>query len=205
VLFRRHHKAIYNYLFRRTADWADAEDLMSATFLELWRRRNDLAPKGDSALPLLYGIAGNVLRNRRRSLRRRDRALTRLQVDANRAPNPEDNLDERVADVDLAQNVIAALDRLRPADREVIVLHVIEQLSYAEIAEALNIAEGTVASRLSRARKRLVDDPQLTADDPVGKIFDKFGKNESPIGHEPHNGGNNDVRDVATGTRRSYS
>ena len=71
VLFERHAGTVYNYLFRRTGDWAVAEDLTSLVFLEAWRRRRDVRLEHESALPWLYGVATNVLRNRRRAQRRR--------------------------------------------------------------------------------------------------------------------------------------
>jgi RNA polymerase sigma-70 factor, ECF subfamily len=52
-LFERHGRAVYNYCFRRTADWSAAEDLTSVVFLEAWRRRKDLRLDGDSLLPWL--------------------------------------------------------------------------------------------------------------------------------------------------------
>ena len=76
TLFRRHSKTIYNYCFRRLANWAEAEDAVSLVFLEAWRRRDkDLPP--DKVLPWLYGIASNVLRNRHRAERRFRAALAR--------------------------------------------------------------------------------------------------------------------------------
>src|SRR5918992_881798 len=77
-LYERHAGAVYNYCFRRTADWAVAEDLTSIVFLEAWRRRKDVRLHGESLLPWLYGIATNVLRNRSRSLRRYRAALGRI-------------------------------------------------------------------------------------------------------------------------------
>ena len=78
LLFERHAKAIYNYCFRRVGDWSAAEDLLSVVFLEAWRRRDKRLPPG-KVLPWLYGIATNVVRNRRRArarhaLRELDRA-----------------------------------------------------------------------------------------------------------------------------------
>jgi DNA-directed RNA polymerase specialized sigma24 family protein len=70
VLFDRHSRAIYNYCARRTGEWALAEDLTSIVFLEAWRRRAAVVLAGDSALPWLYGVATNVVRNQRRSKRR---------------------------------------------------------------------------------------------------------------------------------------
>src|ERR671937_1925782 len=76
-LFQRHSTLIYNYCFRRVGDWAIAEDLVSVVFLEAWRRRKTLRDP-DKALPWLYGIATNVVRNRRRAQRRYAAALRRV-------------------------------------------------------------------------------------------------------------------------------
>ena len=65
LLFERHAKLIYNYCFRRVGNWATAEDLVSVVFLEAWRKRGTLLDP-EKALPWLYGIATNVVRNRRR-------------------------------------------------------------------------------------------------------------------------------------------
>ena len=87
VLFERHAGRIYNYCFRRTGDWALAEDLTSTTFLLAWRSHGRAPLQAESALPLLYGIATNVLRNQRRSLRRRRDAFARLPLE--RAEEPD--------------------------------------------------------------------------------------------------------------------
>src|SRR5947208_16137691 len=95
VLFERHAKPIYNYCFRRVGDWATAEDLVSIVFLEAWRRRRTLRD-ADKALPWLYGIAVNVVRNRRRAERRYAAALRRVP-----AARPEP---------DFATDAVARLD-----------------------------------------------------------------------------------------------
>src|SRR5665811_775431 len=77
-IFARHAKPVYNYLFRRCGDWSTAEDLTSVVFLEAWRKRADVRLVHDSALPFLFGVATNVLRNRRRSERRYREALSRM-------------------------------------------------------------------------------------------------------------------------------
>ena len=58
VLFERHAQAVYNYLFRRTADWALAEDLTSVVFLEAWRRRTDVRLER-GARPAVAARGGN--------------------------------------------------------------------------------------------------------------------------------------------------
>ena len=153
-LFVRHHRAVYNYCFRRTASWSTAEDLTSAVFLEAWRRRTEVRPQGATALPWLYGIATMLTRNHHRTLRRQRAALDRV-------PLPEPGLDpaeDVAARVDAEREmglVRAAMRRLSRRDREVLELAMTGRLSHAEIAVALGIAPGTVKSRLSRARQRL--------------------------------------------------
>jgi RNA polymerase sigma-70 factor (ECF subfamily) len=95
-LYERHAGAIYNYLFRRLADWSEAEDLTAVVFMEAFRRRRDVVVHEGKVLPWLYGIATNVLRNRRRALWRHRRLVEQLagergeivMPDAPRAPRP---------------------------------------------------------------------------------------------------------------------
>lgn len=153
ALFDRHARTVYNYCFRRTASWSEAEDLTSVVFLETWRRRARVDPSG-SLLPWLYGVATNVLHNHRRSLRRHRDALARMPAPV---PEPED-AEEVAARLDAERRmrrVLDAMERLPRRDREVLILCVWEELDYSEAAEALGIPVGTVRSRLNRARAKL--------------------------------------------------
>lgn len=67
----------------------------------------------------------------------------------------EDNLADRAAGEQLARSVTKAVEKLTPALKVVFVLRVDQQLSYQEIAESLDIAIGTVMSRLNRARDKI--------------------------------------------------
>lgn len=153
VLFERHARTIYNYCFRRTADWSVAEDLTSTVFLEAWRRRTDVRLDHDSALPWLLGVATNVLRNRRRSERRHRAALSRLSLE--REDGFESDLIERMHDQQAMRGVLDAVAALSRDDQDVLALCVWEGLSYESAALALGVPVGTVRSRLSRARARL--------------------------------------------------
>jgi DNA-directed RNA polymerase specialized sigma24 family protein len=66
-LYERHARTIYNYLFRRLADWSEAEDLTAVVFLEAFRRRVEVVVVEGKLVPWPYGIATNVLRTRRRA------------------------------------------------------------------------------------------------------------------------------------------
>jgi RNA polymerase sigma factor (sigma-70 family) len=153
VLFERHARAIYNYCFRRTADWALAEDLTSMVFLEGWRRRKTVILQGESALPWLYGVATNVVRNRRRSQRRHRAAMERLPRE--HSADFADDADGRVDDERRMNAALRALARLPHREQEVVALCGWAGLSYEEAALALALPVGTVRSRLSRARARL--------------------------------------------------
>lgn len=153
ALFERHAKAIYNYCFRNVGDWSTAEDLLSIVFLEAWRKRTAEVPAAN-LLPWLYGIATNVIRNRRRSERRFAAALRRLP-----RPQPEPDLaqaaDKRIDDESQMRQALALLRQLPRREQEVFALCAWIELSYEEAALALGIPIGTVRSRLSRARARL--------------------------------------------------
>jgi DNA-directed RNA polymerase specialized sigma24 family protein len=77
-LYERHARKIYNYLFRRLADWSEAEDLTAVVFLEAFRRRADAVLVEGELSPWLYGVATNVLRNRRRAQWRHRHLLAQL-------------------------------------------------------------------------------------------------------------------------------
>jgi RNA polymerase sigma factor (sigma-70 family) len=152
-LFECHARRIYNYCFRRTGDWALAEDLTSVVFLECWRRRA-VAPEGDDLIPWLFGIATNVCRRQWRSLARHRAALKRLPP-AEEAPGFADEMVERLDDERRMRAVLEAVSQLPRREQDVLALCAWAELTYAEAAAALGVPVGTVRSRLARARARL--------------------------------------------------
>ena len=153
TIFERHASVVYNYCFRRTGDWAQAEELTAIVFFEAWRRRTQVELERDDALPWLLGVATNVIRNMRRSQRRHRAALERLP----REPVADfaGDVDERLDDERQMRATLHALHKLPRADQDVLALCVWEELTYAQAALALGVPVGTVRSRLSRARARL--------------------------------------------------
>lgn len=155
VLFERHARRIYNYCFRRTGDWALAEDLTSATFLLAWRGRARAPLEAESALPLLYGIATNVLRNERRSLRRRREAFARLPLERAEEPDFAEEGPTRLDDQVAMRELLQLFVRLPRREQDVVALCDWSGLSYCDTAVTLDIPIGTVRSRLARGRRRL--------------------------------------------------
>ena len=156
VLFECHSRAVYNFAFRWTANWAAAEDMVSEVFLTAWRRRNEVVftTESGSVLPWLLGVATNLLRNQRRGKRRADAAIARL--DASEAqPDFSDEIVGRLADEAQMAQVQAVVEQLAEHERDVLALCVWAGLDYEEAAIALEVPVGTIRSRLSRARTHL--------------------------------------------------
>ncbi|MEU9352478.1 RNA polymerase sigma factor [Streptomyces griseoloalbus] len=170
-LFRTHAQAVHGHAARWLGDPSAAEDVVSLTFLEAWRLRERLLTDGeftaqvglegeadDGLRAWLFGISTNVLRNTRRAARRHKAALDRLpdrRADARAVPDFADALVGRMEDAERLAAARAALEQLRPREREVFALCVWSELSYADAAAALQVPVSTVRSRLSRARQRL--------------------------------------------------
>ncbi|MFI6722829.1 RNA polymerase sigma factor [Streptomyces sp. R-74717] len=154
-LFDSYARTVYNHAFRLTADWATAEDVMAATFMEAWRLRDRVGPEGGSLRLWLLGIATNTARNQTRSNRRYRAAATAAARAETAVPDHAEEVAGRVDDRRRLAAALTALAALRRPEREVLALCLWEGLEYTDAAEALGIPVGTVRSRLSRARAKL--------------------------------------------------
>jgi RNA polymerase sigma factor (sigma-70 family) len=167
VLFDRHAVAIRGYLARRLgADLAD--DLVGQTFLVAFDGRGRYDPARHDARPWLYGIATTLLRRHRRDEVRGYRALARAGsfTTAHTVGHADAVIDGVDAGVSVRQ-IADALAALAHGERDALLLYAWGDLSYQEIADSLQIAVGTVRSRLNRARRRLrpllAENPAATA------------------------------------------
>jgi RNA polymerase sigma-70 factor (ECF subfamily) len=151
ALYAAEGRRVLAYALRRTAQPADAADVLAEVFLVAWRRLGDV-PTGPEARLWLYGVARGVLANQRRSLRRRERLGRRL------AGVLTEHVGGDPADLGGGDDVVrAALAMLSRNDREVIQLTIWEQLSAPEVGAVLGLPPATVRTRLHRARRRLRD------------------------------------------------
>jgi RNA polymerase sigma-70 factor (ECF subfamily) len=153
-LFDRHARAVHRYVASR-ARRADVDDVVSEIFVTAFRTRARYDQRYGDARPWLFGIATNVLRHHYRAEHRR---LVRLRS-VGHAPEPVADLSESVAaavDEQFERNRIdRALARLDDRYRDVLLLTAAADLTYEEIARALDVPLGTVRSRLARGRRRL--------------------------------------------------
>jgi RNA polymerase sigma factor (sigma-70 family) len=156
VLFDRYFGQIHRYVAARLGP-AAADDLAAETFLVAFRKRGTFDPSRGQVRPWLFGVATNLVARHRRDEARRYAALNRMPALLQAAPEGghEDRVCARVSAQRLSERLAAALAGLAEGERDVLLLVAVGELSYQEVAEALGIAAGTVASRLSRARAKV--------------------------------------------------
>lgn len=154
-VFDRHFSTVYRFCGRRVGREL-AEDLAGETFRRAFEARHTYDLSQVDALPWLFRIALNLVRDAIRTRAAEDRAYARLRALAGIGSLSEDDQVARIAEAraDLAQ--LARLLVAEPAeDVDALFLHVWDGLSYVEVATALGIPDGTARSRLSRLRHRL--------------------------------------------------
>jgi RNA polymerase sigma-70 factor (ECF subfamily) len=148
----RHLNAAYNLARWLLRNEADAEDVVQEAYLRAVRSFHTL--RGSDSRPWLMGIVRNACYDwQRRTYRMPHQEISPEQLDAihSSGPSPEAILLQKGE----SEAVREALASLPPHLREVIILREVEEMSYKEIANVSGIREGTVMSRLSRARRQL--------------------------------------------------
>ena len=156
---------VYNLTYRMLGDRTEAEDLAQEVFITVFKSIDSF--RGDAKFSTwLYRIAANHCKNRIKYLaRRRDRQQTEYLEEAaaggdgtaarlaGTTPAPAPDMQLAGAELErLVQKTIASLDE---EQRLLVILRDVEDLSYGEISEITNLPEGTVKSRLHRARMTL--------------------------------------------------
>lgn len=154
-LFDAHGGRVFQHARRLTSGRHDAEDVVAAVFLELWRRRRDVRVVNGSVLPWLLVTATNVSLNQRRGSRRYRSLLDRLprhseEGTGDRPLQPED--------LDVDPNLVASIRELKHADQQLLALVALEGFPLREAAEALGLSEQAARSRWQRVRRRLAAD-----------------------------------------------
>lgn len=152
-VFDRYFAEIHGYAAKR-AGRDVAEDIAAETFLTAFRARRRFDPGRGTVKAWLYGIVTNHLSAYRRRELRAYRAMARSGLSAPEEGHA-DRVVERVAAGSLRGLLAKALADLSRSEREVLLLVALGDLSNTDVAAALGIPYGTVASRLSRARTKL--------------------------------------------------
>jgi RNA polymerase sigma-70 factor (ECF subfamily) len=145
AIYDEHHAQVYAYAVSRVGRQL-ADDVVSETFLVVWRRLGAVPP---AALPWLLGVARNMVRERYRAEVRQGDLAAELRAWSDEAvADVADGVIERAA-------MLAALARLGEDDRELLTLMAWHGLSAREAARVVGCSTATFFVRLHRARKRL--------------------------------------------------
>jgi RNA polymerase sigma-70 factor (ECF subfamily) len=152
ALMEQHQTAVFRlaYLLLGTVD--EAEDVAQETFIRAYRMLNRFDPERPLR-PWLLRITGNLARNHHRSLGRYLNALKRFYQ--SEIVTHEESAERENWQHMEAQALWQAVRRLPMSDQQVIYLRFFLELSIPEMADALNVAHGTIKSRLHRALRRL--------------------------------------------------
>ncbi len=150
-LMRQHQNRIFRHLLNLTGSREEALELSQEVFLKAWQALPEWRPEAQFHT-WLYRIASNLAYDLLR--RRRVVSYEPLAEDYD-APADEAGPQERLQATQGMAALDAALARLTADQREIVLLREVEGLSYDELAATLGIDEGTVKSRLARARAAL--------------------------------------------------
>jgi RNA polymerase sigma-70 factor (ECF subfamily) len=147
ILYERYVGRIYNYIFYRTGDHQDAEDLAARTFHRALRHISRYVDRGAPFSAYLYRIAHNVVANwHRDNSRRQIISLDELVVGTLRREGPA-SLTEKLEEQNL---LLQAVRRLPPERQQLLILKFVEQMRNAEIAEVMGRTEGAIKSLYHR-------------------------------------------------------
>lgn len=153
ALYDRHRDRVFRHAYRMCGNHHDAQDIMAASFLELWKRRKQVRVVEGSILPWLLVTTTNMARNSARAARRYQRLLNALPRN-DEFDNPAADEYRSYQDA-LDQELVRALATLKVEDLRLITLVVFEEHTIAAAAAVLDLSPAAAKSRIHRARQRL--------------------------------------------------
>ncbi len=160
-LINLYQQPVYNLVYRLLPDPGDASDVVQEVFLKVFRNIGNFRAQS-SLKTWVYRIALNEAHNKRRWFGRHRRHEIDLDREDDHSRSLQDSLSDTASSpfdlmlgAETQERIEEALQKLSPNFREAVVLRDIEELSYDEISEILNINMGTVKSRILRGREAL--------------------------------------------------
>jgi RNA polymerase sigma-70 factor, ECF subfamily len=150
-------RRVYNLAYRFTSRADMAEDLTQEVFIRVYRSLDQYDPKQGDLQNWLMRLARNLIIDdyRRRQRAPQDSYADDLEDHTYHLPSAASSVQREIERRELGMQVQAGIDKLSPDLRTCVILRDIEELSYQEIVDLLQIPEGTVKSRINRGRIEL--------------------------------------------------
>lgn len=152
-LMRRHQDRVYRYLLRMLGSHEDALELAQEAFIKAWQALPQWQPEAQFRT-WLFRIANNTALD---ALRRRKLVEFVPLEDSYDAQSSGPDPERQAQATQEVRQLEASLKRLAPEHRQILLLREVEEMSYEEIGQVLSLSEGTVKSRLARARAALIE------------------------------------------------
>jgi len=156
TVVRFYGKRLFNLSYRYTGRKEEAEDLTQEILIRVYQNLKSYRPDAGSFQNWILRVARNLIIDHYRQVRRYPQTGGSDQLEAapvadDKMPDPERTAEQREA----AQFLEGGLQSLSPELKEAIILRDIEGMTYQDIADLLNVPEGTVKSRINRGRIEL--------------------------------------------------
>ena len=157
ILVQRFRNPLINYVYRFLGDYDGCVDVVQDTFVKVFRYKDNYSSLAKFST-WVYTIAGNLARTEYQRRRRRNFfSISSYGEEEKRYDIPDNSYRPDVtADANMKNEIIQkALLKVRDSYREAVILRDVQELSYEEIAEIMQIEVGTVKSRINRGRAEL--------------------------------------------------
>jgi len=164
LIVQRHKVSLFNFIYRFLYDRDSAEDLTQEVFIRIYKNIKNYRSDMAGFRTWMYRIAANLCKNEIRNRSRRSKVLLDSPISKDEDDEPLENIQDTSPGPDvllekkeLYESLNLAISHLPEKFRTVLILRDIEGMSYDEIANIIGKPEGTVKSRLNRARLMLKD------------------------------------------------
>lgn len=158
ILVKRYKNPLMNYVFRFLGDYEACTDVVQETMIKVYRYKDSYQSIAKFST-WIYTIAGNLAKTElQRQKRRKIFSINAFGKDKDENYEIPDNSYRPDVETDsgVKNEIIQdAISKISPAYRQAVILRDIQELSYEEIAEIMNITVGTVKSRINRGRTQL--------------------------------------------------
>ena len=173
VFYREHVEDVQRFVARRVGDRERAADLTAEIFLAAIDSADRYRPRRGTPKAWLYGIARALVANDRRRHGRERAREERFRGSALLGEEDTARMDARIDAAAQSRRLYAAMERLPEAERAVLELVAIDELTVAEAAAAIGVRAGTARVRLYRARRKLRADLEAAANQPNPRKEDR--------------------------------